>query len=59
MGKYKPQEKYDAANTKQIMLKLNLNTDKDILEWFDRQDTRQGAIKRLIRADIERENRDE
>lgn len=59
MGKYKPQEKYDAANTKQIMLKLNLNTDKDILEWFDRQDTRQGAIKRLIRADIKRENRDE
>lgn len=55
MGKYKPQEKYDAENTKQIRLKLNLNTDKDILEWLDKQPTKQGSIKALIRDAIEAE----
>lgn len=55
MGKYKPQEKYDAANTKQIRLKLNLNTDKDILEWLEKRPNKQGAIKALIRDAIEAE----
>ena len=55
MGKHRAQEKYDAANTKQIRLKLNLNTDKDILEWLDKQPTKQGAIKALIRDAIEAE----
>ena len=44
--------KYDAANTKQIHLKLNLKTDKDIIEQLDRQESVQGYIKDLIREDI-------
>lgn len=59
MGKYKSQEKYDAANTRQIRMKLNRNTDKDVLEWLDRQESKQGAIKDLIRAQIEKESRGE
>ena len=47
------QAKYDAANTKQVRLKLNTKTDADILERFDRCDNVQGYIKRLVRADIE------
>ena len=45
---------YDEKNTVQIKLKLNKNTDKDILEKFESVGNRgkQGYIKSLIRADI-------
>ena len=49
--------KYDAANTKQFNLKLNLNTDADILRRLSEVSTRpggvQGYIKSLIRADTD------
>ena len=44
--------KYDAANTKQIHLKLNLKTDADILEQLEKQESVQGYIKQLIREDM-------
>lgn len=44
--------KYDAKATRQIMLKLNLKTDADILSKLDAVENRQGYIKSLIRADI-------
>lgn len=44
--------KYDAANTKQYHLKLNLTTDADIMEWLAKQESVQGYIKDLIRADM-------
>ena len=44
--------KYDQTNTKQIKLKLNLKTDRDILSKLDQVDNIQGYIKDLIRADI-------
>ena len=44
--------KYDKANTKQILLKLNKNTDADILDRLDQVDNMQGYIKELIRKDI-------
>lgn len=47
-----PQSRYDAKNTEQIHLKLNLKTDADILEWLIKQPSKQGYIKSLIRADI-------
>lgn len=49
-----PQEKYDKANTKQIKLKLNTNTDADILEYLDKVDNKQGTIKHLIREEIKK-----
>lgn len=55
MGKYKPQERYDAKNTKQIRLKLNIKTDADILEHLSKVSNKQGYIKELIRADIKSE----
>ena len=45
-------KKYDAENTVQINLKLNLNTDADILQKLNEVDNRQGYIKDLIRKDI-------
>lgn len=47
--------KYDSLNTKQIKLKLNLKTDKDILEVLEKKKNKQGYIKELIRADISKE----
>lgn len=44
--------KYDAKNTRKIVLKLNTGTDADILKRLDTVDNRQGYIKRLIREDI-------
>ncbi len=44
--------KYDAKNTKQYHLKLNLVTDEDIIKEFESQQSVQGYIKRLIREDI-------
>lgn len=48
----KAQMKYDAKATKQIKLKLNLTSDKDILDKLDQVDNKQGYIKELIRKDI-------
>ena len=44
--------KYDAANTKQIKMKLNTTTDADILAKLEAVGNVQGYIKELIRADI-------
>ena len=46
--------KYDAANTRRVSFKFNLKTDKDILEKLDEVENKQGYIKALIRADIEK-----
>ena len=48
--------KYDRENTVTITMKLNKTKDADILEWLSEQKNRQGAIKRLIRNQIDREN---
>lgn len=45
-------QKYDSKNTRQIMMKLNLKTDADILQWLDAQENKQGAIKAAIRKEI-------
>ena len=46
--------KYDANNTIQVKLKLNVHTDADIIKHLERQDNKQGYIKRLIRRDLRR-----
>lgn len=48
----KSKAKYDKENTVRLGLKLNKNTDMDILEWLSGIENRQGYIKSLIRADI-------
>lgn len=46
--------KYDKENTRQVHLKLNKRTDKDVIERLVGMGNIQGYIKGLIRADIER-----
>lgn len=50
----KQQAAYDKRATRAVFLKLNQNTDADILGWLDAQDNKQGYIKALIREDIAR-----
>ena len=44
--------KYDKENTKGLYLKLNKNTDIDIIKHLSGQENKQGYIKLLIRNDI-------
>jgi len=44
--------KYDAKATRRYGLKLNLKTDKEVIEKLDTVDSMQGYIKQLIREDI-------
>lgn len=46
--------KYDKANTTGVYLKLNKETDKAILDHLARQENKQGYIKQLILADMEK-----
>ena len=48
----KAQRRYDAKNTRQVHIKLNIRTDKDVLERLDEVQSKQGYIKRLIREDL-------
>ena len=47
-------EKYDAANTVQFHLKLNINTDQDIIDKLNSVESKQGYIKYLIREDLKK-----
>lgn len=51
----KANKRYDDNNTVQFKMKLNKNTDKDILERLDNVESKQAYIKRLIREDMHRE----
>ena len=44
--------KYDKENTKRVYIKLNKNTDKDILYYLESVSNKQGYIKELIRKDM-------
>lgn len=47
--------RYDAKTARYISLKLNSNTDKDIIERLNAQENIQQYIKALIRKDIQQE----
>lgn len=52
----KAQKKYDEANKdkfRMIHLKLNRDTDIDIIKKLESMESIQGYIKQLIRADIQ------
>lgn len=49
----KASNKYDKENTKNINLRLNKKTDKDILDFLETvEPSKMGYIKNLIRNDI-------
>lgn len=46
--------KYDAKTARYYSLKLNMNTDQELIKRLEQQESVQAYIKRLIREDIER-----
>lgn len=46
--------KYNKENTRNVVLHLNITTDKDILDYLNRKDNKTGYIKELIRDDMEK-----
>ena len=47
-------KKYDACNTKTYSLKLNINTDANIIRMLDASGNVQGIIKRLLNEELDR-----
>lgn len=45
---------YNAKNTKQIKLALNLKTDADIIRYLESLQNVQGHIKQLIRENMKK-----
>lgn len=46
------QKRWMSANTTKITIRLTNNTDKDILSWLDKQASKQGAIRAVLKAHI-------
>lgn len=46
--------KYNRNNTVQLLIRLNKNTDADIIAAISNAESKQGYIKALIRADIKK-----
>ena len=44
--------KYQKDNTRMFTIRLNLNTDADIIRRLEEVDSKQGYIKELIRKDM-------
>jgi hypothetical protein len=51
----KASRKYDLKTTKMISVKLNKNTDADILRHIEKIDNKQSYIKALIRKEMKEE----
>lgn len=47
-------KKYNSERTKQVIVRLNMTTDADILEKLVTVPNKTGYIKGLIRSDMER-----
>ena len=45
---YEAQKKYDRKNTKSFCIKLNYNTDADLISYLEIVPNVQGLIKRLL-----------
>lgn len=52
-AKRRAQAKYDKTHTKGIYLKLNKETDAEIIEYLEEVENVQGYIKTLIRKDMD------
>lgn len=52
-NKIKYNADYVKNNVLQVMVKINRNTEADLIEFLDTKENKQGYIKSLIRADME------
>lgn len=52
MANMTPQTRYDKKNIVQVSLRLSRKYDADILDLLDKQDNKQGYIKKVLREQI-------
>lgn len=52
-NKIKYKDQYEKDNVVRIQVKLNRNTEADLISFLDTKDNKQGYIKALIKADME------
>lgn len=50
---------YDRKNTKMFTIKLNYNTDANLIAWLEVQPNVQGFIKRILNSELDRLTRKE
>lgn len=55
-NKIKRNREYDKKNVVQVTLKINKNTESEILKHLEQQPNKQGYIKHLILKDMQKEN---
>lgn len=48
------QAKYNAKTAKYYSMKLNRNTDRELIEYLEKQGSIQTYLKRLIREDMKK-----
>lgn len=58
MSDSEAKKKWIKENTTTVAIKLNYNTDADIIERLEKEPSKGGYIKRLIRQDIASNNPD-
>ena len=51
----KAQAKYDRDHTVMVTLKLNKDTDAELICWLREQPSKQGAIKALIQREVDKD----
>lgn len=51
---YASSVKYEKNNVKRYVVKVIVNTEKDIIDMLESQDNKAGYIKQLIREDIKK-----
>lgn len=56
-AKIKANNASNKRNTTTVLLRLNYNTDADILEKLNQVNSKMGYIKTLIREDLKKEKR--
>lgn len=49
-----PQQRYQKNNKKRYSIDCIISTEQDIIDWMNHNQIKLDAIKKLIRADIER-----
>ena len=54
---YAANMKYEKNNIKRYVIKLSINTDKDIIDELENKDNKAGFIKQLIRDEIKKNNK--
>ena len=54
MSKPEYQKEYVKRTYKQIKFELNRNTDKDLIEFLETVDNKQGLLKRLLREEMKK-----